>query len=224
MKVKIMNSYQVNETSIMLPYNIIIDCCFSPEEQEASRVVHERCGDDWKSWENYIRGVRGKIAQRVDVLLEKIEEEFSIGQLHDDGGKYPYYDLWFWCNNDDHSYIHLCFLNHYRGYDTEKLKKDAERINAIYNRVLEIVKAFEDKNLNAVCNFISEDLPNEISRIAMEKAMKMDGKQIDFDGMIGKFWIDNDNQRYCFKKRYARKKYYVLGSKSVLRCQVLYRS
>lgn len=213
--------HQGDAYSMVVPYNIIIQRYYSDEELEKNRKINAsfmESGD--YAWKQHCERVQKMFSEKVDKFLDVIERQFSIGQLHDRGGKYPNYDLWFWCREEDHSYITLSFIKHYKGINTEKIREDVERINDIYNRITNILESYEETNLCATIQFGTIELPQEIEKAARKKAVELDGKCIKIDGMIGKFWMDEQG-RYLFKRKYAKKAIYSVEPKAVLRCSII---
>lgn len=215
------NSKVANGLALMVPFNIRIDRYFSDEEKAANAATaNELLKISNDAYNAHCEEIRKTIAAKVDKLLVVVEENFTIGQLHDDGGRYPNYDLWFWCNCGDHSYVTLNFLPHYRGADTEKLAEDAKRIEALYLKAAEILESYDEPNLSATFWFHTVDLPQEIEKKAKEKSVELAAaKWVKLDGMIGKFTINEDGG-YCFRKKNARKYYYRVDPDAVLRCEV----
>ena len=221
MLTKIKTLHPGDAYSMVFPYNIIIERYYSEEELEKNRKVNAffmESGD--YAWKQHCERKQKMFSAKVDKLLDVIERRFSIGQLHNRGENYPNYDLWFWCRGEDHSYITLSLIKYYTGENTDKIKDDIERINRIYNELKNILESYDEPSLCATIQFSTIDLPQEIEKAAREKAVELDGKYVEFDGMTGKFWID-ENGRYLFKKKYAKKTIYSVKPKGVIGCRII---
>lgn len=210
-----------NAYELVVPYNIVIDRYFS-EEEKAENLKNSTAimaaGKD--AWNDHCEKIRKMIVGKIDALLAELEQRFEIGQLHDSGDKYPNYDLWFWCNSGDRSYITLNFLRHYKGVETEKIIADAERVEALYKKALEILEAYDDPNLCATIRFSTVELVQEIEKAAVSRADELSGKWVLLDNMIGKIWVDSKN-RFCFKKKYSKVNCYIVNPAAVIRCEVI---
>lgn len=187
-----------------VPFQVRLDRFYDEAEREANKVFHDTHTDD--EWVARCDEARERIGAEIVKIVDLIAEHFTIGQYKDRGGKYPNYDLWFWCNNlhnttcgnksgRDYSYVTLTICN----------GKSAENGNRIFDTIRELLANYDAKNVEAIFQY---------SQVSNESAVEAEAKRI-YEACAGKYikyaglWLGkldfSEKYGYTFRKKYAKK-------------------
>lgn len=162
-----------------------------------------------EAWSKRCKESKNYTISLIEKVMDKLSENFKIYQYKDKSINFTDdYDLFFWCNCGDLSYITLN-PNTKRNLDSQ-LSIIKEVINLINTMELDIIEKLELR-IQYKANY-NESL---IENIAEYYFNKIKDDFIEFNGYIGRVKKENnveDDIKYRFFKKGARKKYYPVSN------------
>ena len=196
-------------------YSIRIDReQFSEEEKiENQRIAKTVSREEWSI---LCDQNKERTAQKIEPLIESLNEKFVIHQYKDNGMEHyrSNWDLFFWCNGGnkgrDYSYITL---------STNKNRTVEERQSDI-KRVLDYVQEIGFEGIEIIIQYTATYNNDMVKQIAINYFAKVQDTFINYMGYLGRLKVISQNSQgeicYGFFKKGASKKYYQVSDITLL--------
>ena len=175
------------------------------QKQENRKIAKILTNEQWSERCKQSKIEEGKIIEKV---IDLIHENFIIYQYKNENVSYSKdnWDLFFWCNCGDMSYV---TLNPNEDRSNEQQIKDIER-------VLELLKTIEtDKNIDLAIQYKIIYNEEKVREIVEPTYKQLKDKFIEYMGTSGKIKEIGKNYKgktvYGFFKKGARKNYYQIS-------------
>lgn len=186
-------------------YSLRITGFFTDEEKEENvRSSKILTNEEWNKRRDQNRK---SLAIKVEKIIDKINEKCVIYQYKNETIDYSRdnWDLFFWCNNGDMSYVTL----------NPNTKRTNEQHLKTIQDVLESIQGVNEEGIEIVIQYKAIYDENKIKEIVLDYCEKMQDKFIEYGSCIGKI-IKQGNEFY-FKKKGAKKYGYSINNNQILK-------
>lgn len=184
-------------------HSIRLNVEFTDEQKQENIKAADSLSRD--EWSNRCEKSKNKQAEKIKKVIDAINENFKIYQYKDDSLNYSgdNWDLYFWCNSGDMSYVTL---------SPNKKRVNEQQIKDI-NNVLEFIKTLDSEegvNLNIQYTAIYD--VEKVENIVNDVFTKVKDQFISYMGSKGKIkevgTSHTGSTVYGFFKKRARSNYY----------------
>lgn len=190
---------------------------YSEEEKINNRNIANTMNN--VEWSKHCEEIQEKFGIMFDEIVEKFaDSKYNIHQLTDDTSGLEHYksdwDLYYYCNRgwNNSNYMDFFRLSFNNNRSVE------ENLNLL-NELIDFIKKLDYKNIS--CTIQYTFIPNEekINDRYINLCEKLQGKFIEFSGMVGKIKIVKEMENYKeygFFKKGSRKKYYSISRENLI--------
>lgn len=197
------------------PYSIRLDAYVSEERKAENRAFASTLKDlNCPEWLEHCSAWKEKVASEIHRLLEILNEHFRLGQYTRGVNGLDDCDLWFWCNTcggeRDYSYVTLSI---------PRDEVEAERKNEIFKDLKKLLSDYSCDCVQAHFQYGTKRLDDVIAREAERIFAAAGGRFVSWRGMEGRLTKD-DEGRYEFWKKRARRYYYIMSAEDVCNIQL----
>jgi hypothetical protein len=186
-------------------YSLRITNFFTEEQKQENRMESETLTRE--QWSERCEQSRQSAAVRVEKVVDTIHNKFMIYQYRNKDIDYRKddWDLFFWCNTGDMSYVTL----------NSNDKRSNERQMSSMNNVLELLKGIDAEGIQVTIQYTTIYNNEKVEEVVLEYCEKMKDKFIEYSGYIGK--IVKTENGYLFRKKGAKKQQYYINNNAVLK-------
>ena len=194
-------------------YSIKFDVHLTEEEKQENRKESEVLTQ--AEWGIRCDQHKQEVGEKVERIIDLIHANFVIYQYKNKSITYSKddWDLFFWCNSGDMSYV---TLNPNKKRSTEQQVKDI-------NNVLELIKGL-DTNIEVIIQYVADYDKEKVKKIATTYCQTVKNKFINYLGMgkIKEVGTNEDGSiNYGFFKKGASRNYYQLSDKALLEMSLM---
>lgn len=189
-------------------YSIKFDVYLTEEEKQENRSESYVLTSE--QWNTRCEQHKKEVSQKIEKIINLIHSNFVIYQYKNENIDYSKddWDLFFWCNGSDMSYV---TLNPNKKRTTEQQVKDI-------NNVLKLIKGI-DTNIEVAIQYTTDYDKEKVKAIATAHYQTIKNKFINYMGLgrIKEVGTSQDGStRYGFFKKGASRNYYQLSDIALL--------
>lgn len=160
-----------------------------------------------EQWYKRCKQVKHNIAQKVEKLINELNNSFMIYQYKNKDIDYrnDNWDLFFWCNSGDMSYVRL----------NPNTKSTNEEQKETIDAALHLLKGIEVDGIEVTIQYTTIYNEEKVKEVVVGYCEKVEDKFIEYGGYIGK--IVKTEKGYLFRKKGAKKQQYYINNNVVLK-------
>lgn len=192
-------------------HSIRLDRHFTEKQLEENGKTAERMSRE--EWSAHCEEFRKQLAAKIEKVMDAVNDEFMVYQYKNKDIDYSKdnWDLFFWSNFGDMSYVTL---------DTNK-KRSVEKQIEDTEKLIDLLKTMDEKGIQAIIQFTAIYDENLVNEIVKDTFNQLKDQWINYSGYTGKIKEMGINYKgkmqYGFFKKGARKKYYNMDEKTLLK-------
>lgn len=186
---------------------IRLDREFTEEQKQKNRLLADSMNRE--EWAKHCKQSKKRTEKQIEKIIDTIHDNFMIYQYKDKDVSFSNddWDLFFWCNQGDMSYVRL---NPNEKRSNEQQIKDIEK-------VIELVKTIDCEGIRLSIQYTvhyNESKTNEIVRQVYDTIKDTFISYMGTEGRIKEVGENLDGQTvYGFFKKRARSKYFSVSNK-----------
>jgi hypothetical protein len=188
----------------MAVYSLRITNYFTEEQKQNNSATFDTVTPE--QWKENCEKNKQAIAGKIKFVVDQINQKYMIYQYINKNVDYSKddWDLFFWCNNGDMSYVTL----------NTNTEQTLEKQNEMIGEVLDLIRTIEIEGLQVTIQYTAIYDKNKVEEIVCNYCEEVKGSFIEYGGRIGKINVLND--RYVFRKKGAKKYCYEINNNTVL--------
>lgn len=185
-------------------YSLRITNFFTEEQKQENSKIYETLTRE--QWFQKCEQTKQSAAEKVETIVDSIHNNFMIYQYKNKDVNYrnDNWDLFFWHNTGDMSYVTL----------NPNDKQSNEQQKQLINSVLNLVKEINIEGIEVTIQYKAIYNEEKVNNITLEYCEKVKNTFIAYGGYIGK--IQEMGNRYVFRKKGAKKNCYEINNKTLL--------
>lgn len=178
---------------------------FTEEQKQENSKTYETLTKD--QWSIRCEQSRRSAAGSVEKIIDLIGDNYMIYQYKNKDINYSNdnWDLFFWCNDGDMSYVTL----------NTNTKQSSEQQNKLINSVLDRIQKIEVEGIEITIQYTAIYNDKKVKEVVNEYCEKVKNTFIVYGDYVGKI-VKTDNE-FLFRKKGAKKYQYHINDKSILK-------